>query len=514
MSRWLSAIAVAISLSGSALAGFPSSDSDSISDEELVKQPIIVVAHWEIAPVIRADLDLGTPAKVGKRSTLIVTRVVAGDITPGNYEVVLGPSVYWSEEYPRDVTGTPFGTDNTLDAGKPNLWFLKRGHRIKGDTREYLYQDKFGGVRDARAEPYFRALRSTDPEGEVRKLLGSRDMEMVQLVLEWICNGEIPWPLFEDDLPIRPFSPSGPAPKPRIENLATVEVLLNHSDPELRRAAICILGKWRGKASLLHLRHSLTDPAPNVRTMAVVMLASLDDRESSEAIIAAVQGIDEYASEVICALAVWKNLAVVPALIGYLEDDGEGMTGEGLNPRCLLARAALEQITGHKFPLDVDVATRIWRPASKLADAGRREAFLDRVLREEPVPLSAELVRDGDEFAVVVTNTSPRPVSLAKTPQSIDLSYDIKLPNGSRNGGIGGGFDEMAEIDGKESFVELAPGDSIRFSYKVEEKEDFILAGPASRKLELSYQRNGHEYGLKAWVGTIKASTDSIESAK
>ncbi len=490
-----------------------------ISHEDLAKRPIIVIAHWEKAP--KVGVQLARPIRgnqKGERTELVVTRVIAGDVKPGRHEVILGPFITWSKEPSTITLPRSSMAFTSLNPEHPNLWFFHRDRAIRDDPREYLFVESYQGVRSDTVEPYFVALRSKEPQVEVPKLLASPDSEVVELALDWLCGGEIPDPNFEDDLPLRPTpNPSFPS-RLRPEDFGAVDALLKHEDEDIRGQAVCVVGTLEGKAGIPKLRRLLTDADPNLRAMAVMMLAALDDRESGEAISTAIRGIDDDIDRVICALAAWKNPGSVPAIIGYLEDDDDGgWHSAELAPRCVLARAALKQITGHTFPLDVDVATRVWRLASKLPDAKRREEFLTRMLREEPAPLAARLVRDGDGFSITVTNTSPRPIHLPKTPESIEESYELRLADGSiSESRIGGGEFDWSEITGKDSFVELEPGASTSFPYAVEEgknlglSREFFQAGPASRKVILSYERNGHEFGLKGWIGRVEASTDSL----
>jgi hypothetical protein len=518
--NWLPAIAVVLSLHRPALAAFP----PRVSDEELARRPVLVIARWAGAPMIEVDLAREMRGTPGNRTELVVERVIAGDLKPGRHEVIIGPFLSWSAIHPTVTCPTSSFLITDIKPEEPNLWLLQRTRAVKNDPNVYLSANDYRGVRRVGTGPYFLALRGKDPRVEIPKLLTSKDREIVLLALDWVCGGRVPEPYFEDDLPLRPISGFPPPDrKPLKENLPAVEALLGHGDPVVRREAACVVGDWAGTASLPRMRRLLADPDPGARAIAVVTLAALDDRESSDAINSAVRGIDNReAGKVICALAAWKNPRVVPALIGYLQNDRPASSVEDLQVLCLLARAALRQVTGHTFPLDVRASERVWRQAETIHDAGRRDAFLTGAMPHDPDPLSAELVRDTSGFAVVVTNTSRRPLLLARTPQQIDVDYKIELPGGgSRGGGGGGGFDRIVKVTGKGSFVELKPGGSTRFPYEGvgnEEGEgfgeDFFLAGPGSREVKLSYRRNGHEYGLNAWVGTLTAGTKLFGNKK
>ncbi len=207
------------------------------------------------------------------------------------------------------------------------------------------------------------------------------------------------------------------------------------------------------------------------------------------------------------ALGSWKNSRVVLALIGYLQNDRfGGSVGAELHLPALVAQAALKEVTGHWFPLDVRASQAIWARAEAIADARQREEYLTRSLPAEPCPLSARLIREGDGCQIVVTNRSRDRVIVARTPESFDTSYSLSTADGSfKSGSLSGGH--FKSVTGRDSFIELVPGESTRFPVTVE--GGFVAAEPGSRELRVMYSRNGHEFGLNAWIGTLPVAIES-----
>jgi hypothetical protein len=297
--------------------------------------------------------------------------VIAGDIKAGRHTILVGSDIDWSNSAATVESRSTSIIITDVDARRPNVWCLTRASGwIKGDPKTYLAQDTWCGVRHAVLEPYFVALRSKNPTAEVARLLASKESEVVVKAIEWMCGGSIPWPVF-----VYYGDAWSPASRPKsralIDDIRAMEPLLARKEPEVRFAAACAVGELAGKRSVPQLQRLLSDPAPQVRAVAIVVLARHEDRESSEAINAAVQGIDEafVANQVIQSLAQWKNSRTAPALIGYLQNDG-------FDSPAVEAQTALKSVTGHWFPLDVEASRDIWKRAREIPDDLKRRSCL------------------------------------------------------------------------------------------------------------------------------------------
>src|SRR5947208_2316874 len=104
-----------------------------ITDEELARYPVIVVAKWEkvaFKPHHRYD-----GSKDGARvataiesfTELNVLRVIKGDLKPGVQKVMIGWGIVWSKDGDRVSSGTSTEMPGDVKSiTEPNIWFLKR----------------------------------------------------------------------------------------------------------------------------------------------------------------------------------------------------------------------------------------------------------------------------------------------------------------------------------------------------------------------------------------------------
>src|SRR5689334_4637630 len=92
-----------------------------VSDLELARSPLIVVGRWK-------NLETGKP-RPGEmfrgRSVLIVERVIAGDIKPGEYPFTPASDSFWDSEGKPVPAHTEYYTKLDVDnATNKSLWFL------------------------------------------------------------------------------------------------------------------------------------------------------------------------------------------------------------------------------------------------------------------------------------------------------------------------------------------------------------------------------------------------------
>jgi hypothetical protein len=477
------------------------------------------------------------------RTELIVESVIKGDVRPGSRTILLGPFIGWQAE------GGPVMSDTSTemvgdieDVSKPNLWFLS--HRRSwdpADTKEYLCLDTYRGIQPLALREYFQALSSANPSIEISKLLGADHPLVLKRCLKYVAGGVLPWPYDPDDW--ERYANPEPRKALRVEEAPRVELLLSRSDPHTRGLAAAVLAELSGAKCVPRMRLLLADSDPEVRTVAVGVLARLRDAASCDAICRAVIGIKSGypGCKLVAALRGWGDERLVPALISFLQnDDYAYRIGDDLGIPALKAQAALRSLTTRTFPLDVQASQHVWEEARKLTGPASRKAFLARALADGPTPLTGRMKTSGHRVYVALTNRSRRPISLSKMPHSIDWQ--------TANGYFSTGHDP---ITGRGSFVRLAPGQSIRVDLQcladrvlgVERSETADgRAGAATSarvaraaasgtsvtsrrttarrtrperpsKLTLLYARNGHEFGLKGWIGVIEVVPGPVGSA-
>ncbi|MCU0724164.1 MAG: hypothetical protein MUC63_11250 [Planctomycetes bacterium] len=179
-----------------------------LSDEELAKAPIVVVAKWEKAPFTPHHKFVGTFVNSAS-----------------------------STQIPWDVD----------DVKVPCLWFLrpKRSWDEK-DPREYLAIDHYRAIQPLRFEEYFAALASPDRDALVPRLLGPDDPEAAARVLRHICGGIWPWPFDPDEIARRYSNPAGRGPLLAAEG-ERVRAFAASGPVPLRARAVAVYAELKGK---------------------------------------------------------------------------------------------------------------------------------------------------------------------------------------------------------------------------------------------------------------------------
>ena len=494
-----------------------------VPDQELVTRPVIVVAKWDRAPLEPHNLVEGTVCKAMEtRCRIIIERVIRGDVKAGMHTILLGAFIAWQEKGGCVVSYTStmcLGED--LDVAKPNLWFLSRKRSWDpADDKEYLFLETYRGVQPLALEPYFRALGGSRPREAVPALLSAPQPVVVLRALEYVSGGEWPWPFDPHEFE-RFVRRTGQKPTltPLPDQAAAVEKVLDRPEPRLRAFAATVYAALAGVKAMPRLRTLLADKEANVRCVAIGLLARQKDGESAVAINKAVAGIGEpgLACKAIEALAAWGSESIVPALIGVLQNDGFAFqVGDEFGIPALKTQAALKQITGYAFPFDVETSLAAWNRAKDVSAGAERLALLAKVLPFDPEPLEAALAnaeegkrspmperfrsafgvgatKDDDlPVDVVVTNRSKQRVTITRLPAQISFRWaQCFADRGS------------PEPAAKEDFVDLAPGESIRFAARMD--ANLMTAVPQSRKVTLQYLCCGSKFGVKAWIGAVAA---------
>jgi hypothetical protein len=503
-----------------------------VPDEQLAEQPIVVVARWDKSPLVphHEEIEGNVSKHLEIRAQIVVERSIRGDVKPGTYTILLGPFIGWHEDGGRIFTMTStMCAGDVDDVAQPNLWLLSRRRSWdQADQKEYLCLDTYRGVQPLPLEPYFLALANRHPEREVPNLLSSGDPTLLSRVLEYVSGGEYPWP-FDPDESDRfvKRTPQERTLKPLVAQAPKVELLLNRPDPRIRAMAAAAYALLAKEKAVPRIRLLLTDKDPDVRAVAIGLLARSKDAASSEAINKAAEGVKE--PHIVCkaieALTHRGSESTVPTLIRFLQNDAFAYRiGDDLGVPALKARAALKKITGYTFPLDVRVGLEAWEKAKTVTPAAERLALLAKLAPCDPEPLVATIALADDRKTptmpantqstftaglggeeretpadITVMNRSRQAVTLRHFPSGVNIRWGSP---GSGSGRSSTGVGPLPE--GKEGYVDLAPGQSTRFRVNLSGR--FMAAEPVTREITLDYLSNGNEHGVNAWIGSLKVT--------
>jgi len=473
-----------------------------VSDDELAKYPIVVVAQWkrgEFKPhhCYRREDNENVIVAVEAFTELEIVRVIRGDLKPGTAKLKVGGGIGWSKDgsgvTSASSTELPGDVDNVT---APNLWFLRLEKSWdKNDRSDYLSIDNYRAVQPLTMEDYFQRLSSRNPEQDVPELLFSDKMEVVQRVLRYVCGGVSP-SLDPDEFSARYLEPRKPGKLLKEQANSVRKVVEQAKIQQVREPALVAYWKLIGSAGIEFTRGLLRDENPSLRAAAVVLLARQRDAHSLQAITDAVDGVrdGQHACSVIKALVGWGDTGLVPALISFLRNgESAGFYGDDLFIPALKAKEALYSITGHYFVFDVEASRRAWEAAQNIADREGRKRRLDALQPNDPSPLRAELIGDGTTNAVVrVENNSQEKIVISRYP----AWGEQKWP-----GGVAGcRFGKAARHENSE-FVTIAPAGSSEVLISL--LESYLLAEPGTRKLTLAYTDNGSSKGVNAWIGLV-----------
>jgi len=473
-----------------------------ISDGEIAKYPIIVVAKWDKAP-FRSNAKYSTNSDLGKVVTayeayteLNVLRVIKGTVQPGVTTLKVGYGVGWSTngDHVTSATSTELPGD-VQTVAEPNIWFLRTSRSWDDkDATNYLSLDYYRAIQPLVLEEYFAALATGKPEKEIRALLGSTNATAVHRAISYVCDGHWPWPY--DSEFARFIRGSPPPAKKRVEYADSLEILLKRARPKENRAlALVVYGDLTGAKGVPFIRGLLKDTDPVVRLLAAGLLARQRDAVSIPEINRAMDGKtnDWVAGKVIDEIAAWGDPRLVPALANYLETAPTGYETYGSNTIAFMSRAALHRITGHWFPYDTQASLRAWKEAEQTSDFESRKKLLARILPNDPEPLRAALIGDGSTNVICkITNKSKQDVTITRFPDWGNQQW----PSGLAGVATGG-----RKPEGKGDFITLRSGESTQFPMKLYGR--FLLAEPSQRQLTLHYTDTGRAWGMNGWVGTL-----------
>lgn len=498
-----------------------------VSDEELAAYPIIVVAKWDKAPVkphhqYVEDKDFGQAViKIEAYTRLNILAVINGIVKPGEHELMINSGITWQDDgtYVNSGTSTQLPGD-VEDVTKPCLWFLTRTRSWDEKRKdECLTVANYREVQPLELKTLYVALRNRDAQTEVPKLLAADKPRVAHRVLRYICGGAWPSP-YDGGLGAGWDRPDERG-KVLHDEANRVWSFLQTDAKDQRPLAACIYAELAGGKGIARMRTLLDDKDPNVRGIALAVLARHRDAASLDRLAKAAEGLRDgtIACQVIKELSAWREERTVPVLIGFLQNDEFAYQyGDDVGIPAIKAQQALLAITGHEFPFDVETSQKAWEEALRITNKPARKRLLEKLAPGGQTPFTAEAVGlpakelskdlkerydSLDEGEVVVTirlrNVSSRPVTILKEPSEVDIWW----PAGrSSRGGVPLGEREKLE------FTTIPPTKDLVLEVIL--TEDFLIAEPADRRLRLSYLANGSRQGVKAWMGNIdvKFGTD------
>ena len=492
-----------------------------VSDEELAAYPIIVVGKWDKAPAVAHHQYEGNDAtgkaivKIEVYTRLNVLTVIKGKVEPGMHDLLLGGGITWAD----DGTFLNSGTSTQLlgdvdDVTKPCVWFLRRTRSWDPKLKDgYLTAKNYREVQPLELKVLYVALGGRDAQTEVPKLLAADKPIVARRVLLFMCGGMWPQPYGNDCIYDKPEKRGD-----LLRGAANrVWAFLRTAGPSERGLAASVYAELAGKEGLAKMHTLLDDNEPNMRGIAVCVLAAYRDEASLDRFAKATQGLQDgvIACQVIKALAAWKDERAVPALIGFLQSDEFAyQDGYDIGIPALKAWQALTEITGHQFPFDVEASQKAWQDARSIHDKSARKRLLEQLAPGGGTPLVAAAVglpakelsgalKDwygplGEGEVVIKVrfrNVSSRPVTILKYPTQVES----QSPAGCKDyGSLGAASPGKIE---KLEFVTIQPDRDLAIEAIVD--EGFLIADPATRRLRISYLSNGHRQNVKAWIGNI-----------
>src|SRR5262245_27832719 len=108
-------------------AAYPTIPPPYVSDLKLAQSPIVVVGGWNGAPLTaHRNVKGNTIVDLEGRTELVIQRIIAGDVEPGEHKILLFPFVGWEQDG-RIMSYTSTEEEGDVeDVSKSNLWFLSQ----------------------------------------------------------------------------------------------------------------------------------------------------------------------------------------------------------------------------------------------------------------------------------------------------------------------------------------------------------------------------------------------------
>lgn len=485
-----------------------------LTDAQLSKYPVIVIAKWEKAPFVwNRSPDDPAIDKIEAFTRLRILEVIRGDVTPGEALIMTGWGIGWNKEGTELRTHTSSDLLGDVDdVTKPAIWFFKRKRSWdKSRKEEYLSVTNYREVQPIELKDFYAAMTREDADQVVPTLLSMERTLISQRVLRHLCGGIRPWP-FDEGTHGSFYRRPKERGKVYREEAGRVWEFVKANPGKPRPMSVAAYAELAGKDCVSHVRTLLDDADSQVRLVAIGVLARHRDGESVGGFAKAATGFTGAWETclVLEELAKWDDPRLVPTLFRFLQNDHFAYSeGDKYGVPALLAQIDLRARTAHAFPFDVELAEKAWRETSKIRDKAARLRLLRRLAPEEKAPIIATAVGspskelgqylwkgidhlESHERVILVQlwNPSSRPVVISKQPWKVNEHWE---------GGSDGYRTEA--IEAKPEFVTIKPMDIGRLEVRVSTK--FLEAAVDKRELTLSYLADGRDQGLKAWTGEM-----------
>jgi hypothetical protein len=491
-----------------------------LTDAQLAKYPVIVIAKWEKAPFTPHFKENDSNIAMREIYTrLRILEVIRGDVKPGEVDLMTGWGIGWNKEGKELRTHTSSDLPGDLDdVTQPAIWFLQR-KRSWDKTRkdEYLSISNYRAVQPIELKDFYVAMTSKDSEKLVPTLLSMERTFISQRVLRHLCGGIPPWP-FDQGAHGNFYSRPKERGKVYREEAEQIWEFVKANPGKPRPISVAAYAELVGKECVNNMRALLDDGDPQVRLVAIGVLAKHRDRDSIGRFANAASGLTGRWESclVLEELSTWDEAGLVPTFIRFLQNDEWAYQGEGgyqdLISPMVLAKRTLHSRTGHAFPFDVELAENAWEEANKLENKAERLRLLETLAPEGKAPIIAtavglpsqergeylwkgiERLEEGERVILVrLRNHSSQPVTILRQPSAVFETWE---------GGSGGYRTDEVTKGGKQEFVTIKPNDIGRLAVRV--SKAFLEAPIEKRRLVLSYLASKNVAGTGTFAGEIE----------
>ena len=472
-----------------------------VTDEELARFPIIVVAKWEKAPFrshtrerVNADGEVVVERWEHYTKLKILRKIKGARFLPGEYDLKVDYGIAWNQEGKNLESGTSTQILGDVDdVTKPRIWFLKESRSWDPkDEKEYLSIGNFRGVQDLDLEKFYVAAGGENPGEKVAGLLGSEDRETVKRSLRFLCGARDPWPV----------GPSEEEPSwfYDLQEKGTVfptlagkvqEMVTKNQHEDLESAFLAAYVKLAGdKMDATFLSHFLKNRKVNTRVVAACLLI----REKK---FAGLDGLKTQGGEadlllrMIAEIRKQKDLRLVPLLIDQLES-GEscGNIGDDYMIPALKAKTALFDLTGCVFPFDVESSRKAWEAAQD-ENRERRLEIISKLAPAVKDPFKAEVMGTPKASYLRLANVSDIPTTISSKPSFISQS----APGMSSSASTG-------KVTGPKYQI-IEPGGHLDFPIQINAR--LLLFPLEQRSIRVAFLDNGGKAGPRSWIGVVEA---------
>ncbi len=492
-----------------------------VSDAELARYPVIVVAKWDKTPW-KPHYKYGKFEDTGEKviekeeyfTELEILRVIKGDVKPGLHKLKIGYGLGWDKdgEFVSSGTSTDMSGD-VSNASEPNIWFLKKTRSWdENDKTEYLSASNYRELQPLPLERFYAVLGGDNPKEKIPKFLDSKNSEEVSRALEYVFGYHLAWPYNSRFDKMYNMSKTFD-PLPGAAEMAA-KVIARKDLKSVRVSAMTIYASLKGAECADYVRQFLADEFIDLRGMAVCILAHYKDEQSIDDINNAVPGITKchgFSHLIIDTIREWGDIRLTPALISFLD------TNQGFQSAASGANDALFAITGARFPYSVNRSMAIWKKIADISNPKEQREALKKLLEDYAVHLEAELCGSPEKAFVRITNKSKHAVAITSKPSGLNLRTPRMMFSGpfetdtdsqtenppSQNANIAS--TTIVNNEKQAKFVILKPGKAIDLPVKLNPL--FLVSDPAKRKMTIKFDQLAKGLNVASWVGNLEVKT-------